>query len=66
MSFANVFRKKIEEQRQNVISELLVTEREYNRDLQITSQVFRLDNPKYLEDNGIDSAVLFGNILEVS
>ena len=58
-------RKKIREQRDNVLSELLVTEYEYCRDLRLTAQVFHLEDDQYLKQKGIDSATLFGNLLEV-
>ncbi|KAI9555344.1 hypothetical protein GHT06_017859 [Daphnia sinensis] len=58
-------RKKIKEQREKVITELLVTERDYIRDLRLTCQVFKLHDPQYLEDKGVDVATIFGNILEV-
>ena len=58
-------RKKIREQRENVLTELMVTEREYCRDLRLTCQVFELDDPQSLERKGIDAAKLFGNLLEV-
>lgn len=59
------FRKKITEQRQNVVTELMVTEREYCRDLRLTCKVFQLHDPQQLEKKGIDVKSLFGNILEV-
>jgi len=59
------FRRKSVEQRQNVITELVLTEKEYVRDLKITYEIFNLHNPKPLEDRGIDVKVVFGNILEV-
>lgn len=58
-------RKKIKEQREKVLTELLVTEREYCRDLRLTCQVFQLHDPHHLEAKGIDVSTLFGNILEV-
>lgn len=63
---ASFDRKKILEQRQNVITELLVTEREYCRDLRLTCQVFQLQDSKYLESKGVDVNTLFGNIHEVN
>jgi hypothetical protein len=42
-----------------------VTEREYCRDLRLTCEVFKLNDPQYLEMKGVDVATLFGNILEV-
>ncbi|XP_069693498.1 dynamin-binding protein-like isoform X2 [Periplaneta americana] len=58
-------RRKNAEQRQNVISELVMTEKEYVRDLKITYETFNLHNPRILEARGIDVKVVFGNILEV-
>ncbi len=55
----------MKEQRENVITELLVTEREYCRDLRLTCQVFELHDTQSLERKGIDAAILFGNLLEV-
>jgi hypothetical protein len=60
------FRKKNAEQRQNVITELVLTEKEYVRDLKITYEIFNLYNPRPLEERGIDAKVVFGNILEAS
>lgn len=42
-----------------------MTEREYCRDLRLTCEVFKLNDPQYLEMKGVDVATLFGNILEV-
>lgn len=58
-------KKKMREQRQNVISELVMTEKEYVRDLKLTYEVFNLHNPSMLHERGIDVKALFGNILEV-
>ncbi|XP_068082525.1 dynamin-binding protein isoform X2 [Anabrus simplex] len=58
-------RKKIREQRQNVISELVFTEKEYVRDLKLTYETFNLHNPEFLGSRGIDIKVIFGNIEEV-
>ncbi|CAB3363327.1 Hypothetical predicted protein [Cloeon dipterum] len=58
-------RKKNEEQRQNVITELVLTEKDFGRDLKITYETFNLHDPKHLEARGIDANLLFGNILEV-
>lgn len=58
-------RQKHADQRQNVISELVITEKEYVRDLKLTYETFNLHNPSFLESKGIDVATLFGNILEV-
>jgi hypothetical protein len=60
-----LFRRKNAEQRQNVITELVLTEKEYVRDLKITYETFNLHNPRPLEARGIDVKVVFGNILEV-
>lgn len=46
--------------------ELLVTEREYCRDLRLTCEVFKLHDPQYLEDKDVDVVTIFGNILEVN
>lgn len=54
------------EQRENVFTELTVTEREYCRDLKLTCQVFEVnERHNNLDRKDIDSATLFGNILEV-
>ncbi|XP_028044584.1 dynamin-binding protein [Monomorium pharaonis] len=58
-------RQKHADQRQNVISELVITEKEYVRDLKLTYETFNLHNPSFLESKGIDVVTLFGNILEV-
>lgn len=58
-------KQKHADQRQNVISELVITEKEYVRDLKLTYETFNLHNPSFLESKGIDVATLFGNILEV-
>lgn len=58
-------KQKHADQRQNVISELVITEKEYLRDLKLTYETFNLHNPSFLESKGIDVATLFGNILEV-
>ena len=60
------FRKKVKEQREKVIAELLHTEREYCRDLRLTCEIFNLHEPQNLERQGVDCATLFGNILEVN
>ncbi|XP_012277640.1 dynamin-binding protein [Orussus abietinus] len=62
---STLMRKKKADQRQNVISELVITEREYVRDLKITYETFHLNSPQILESRGIDVAILFGNIEEV-
>ena len=48
------FRQKNKEQRENVIGELVTTEREYCRDLKLTWQAFGLDTPDVLEQKQID------------
>lgn len=58
-------REKRADQRQNVISELVITEKEYVRDLKLTYETFNLYEPSSLVLKGIDVAILFGNILEV-
>ncbi|XP_015111291.1 dynamin-binding protein [Diachasma alloeum] len=58
-------KQKRADKRQNVISELVITEKEYVRDLKVTYETFNLYNPGHLESRGIDVVVLFGNILEV-
>lgn len=56
--------KKVD-QRQNVITELYLTEKDYVRDLKMTYETFNLHNPSFLESKGIDVNTLFGNILEI-
>ncbi|KAL6447579.1 hypothetical protein ACFW04_000046 [Cataglyphis niger] len=58
-------KQKRADQRQNVISELVITEKEYVRDLKLTYETFNLHDPSFLGLKGIDVATLFGNILEV-
>ncbi|XP_072743544.1 rho guanine nucleotide exchange factor 38 isoform X2 [Anoplolepis gracilipes] len=58
-------RQKRADQRQNVISELVITEKEYVRDLKLTYETFNLHDPNFLGSRGIDVVTLFGNILEV-
>ncbi|XP_054005474.1 dynamin-binding protein-like isoform X1 [Hylaeus anthracinus] len=58
-------KQKRADQRQNVISELVLTEKEYVRDLKLTYETFNLYNPSSLESLGIDVAILFGNIFDV-
>lgn len=58
-------RQKRADQRQNVISELVITEKEYVRDLKLTYETFNLHDPRFLESRGIDVATLFGNLLDV-
>ncbi len=57
--------KKNKEHRENVIGELVKTEREFCRDLKLTWQAFGLDTPELLERRGIDVGALFGNLKEV-
>ena len=42
-------RRKNKEQRENVIGELIMTEREFCRDLKLTWQAFGLETPDLLE-----------------
>ncbi|XP_043256259.1 dynamin-binding protein-like isoform X1 [Colletes gigas] len=58
-------KQKKADQRQNVISELVLTEKEYVRDLNLTYETFNLYNPSSLESLGIDVVTLFGNIFDV-
>lgn len=58
-------KEKRADQRQNVISELVMTEKEYVRDLKLTYETFNLYDPSSLVLKGIDVTTLFGNILEV-
>ena len=58
-------RAKNKEQRENVISELVVTERDFCRDLKLTWQAFGLDTPDMLEQRGVDVNALFGNLGDV-
>ena len=60
-----VGRAKNKEQRENVISELVVTERDFCRDLKLTWQAFGLDTPDMLEQRGVDVGALFGNLSDV-
>lgn len=60
-----IIREKRADQRQNVIAELVLTEKEYVRDLKLTYETFNLYNTSFLESKGIDVNTLFGNILEV-
>ncbi|XP_008543725.1 dynamin-binding protein [Microplitis demolitor] len=64
-SEAEAAKQKRADKRQNVISELVITEKEFVRDLKVTYETFHLFNPKILEERGIDVPLLFGNILEV-
>ncbi|XP_060822465.1 dynamin-binding protein-like isoform X1 [Bombus pascuorum] len=58
-------KQKRADQRQNVISELVLTEKEYVRDLRMTYETFNLHNPSQLESLGIDVTTLFGNLFDV-
>lgn len=58
-------KQKRADQRQNVISELVITEKEYVRDLKLTYETFNLHDPSFLESKGIDVVTLFGNIWDV-
>ena len=60
-----VFSKKNKEQRENVIGELVQTEREFCRDLKLTWSAFGLDTPEILEQSNIDVSALFGNLRDV-
>lgn len=59
-------KQKKADKRQNVISELVLTEKEFVRDLKVTYETFNLHNPSFLESRGIDVSTLFGNIEEVT
>lgn len=59
-------KEKRADKRQNVISELVLTEKEYVRDLKVTYETFNLHNPSFLESRGIDVSTLFGNIEDVT
>lgn len=48
-----------------MIGELVITEREFCRDLKLTWQAFGLDTPTMLEQRAVDVPVLFGNLNEV-
>ncbi|XP_058802732.1 dynamin-binding protein-like [Phymastichus coffea] len=61
-----LIRQKRADQRQNVITELYLTEKDYVRDLKMTYETFNLHNPDFLESKGIDVVTLFGNISEVT
>ncbi|KMQ96659.1 dynamin-binding protein [Lasius niger] len=65
ISNAGNIRQKRADQRQNVISELVITEKEYVRDLKLTYETFNLHDPSFLGSRGIDVVTLFGNILEI-
>ncbi|XP_011494939.1 PREDICTED: dynamin-binding protein-like [Ceratosolen solmsi marchali] len=57
--------QKKADQRQNIITELYLTEKDYLRDLKITYRTFNLHDPNFLKSKGIDVTTLFGNILEI-
>ena len=59
------FRRKNKEQRENVIGELIMTEREFCRDLKLTWQAFGLETPDLLEQRGIEVQGLFGNLSDI-
>ncbi|KAJ8679503.1 hypothetical protein QAD02_015290 [Eretmocerus hayati] len=59
-------RKKKADQRQNVITELYLTEKDYIRDLKMTYETFNLHNPSFLESKGVDVTTLFCNISEIT
>ena len=59
-------KQKKADQRQNVITELYITEKDYVRDLKMTYETFNLHNPSFLESYGIDVKILFGNISEIT
>ena len=65
MIFFDHSRQKNREQRENVIGELITTEREYCRDLKLTWHAFKLDTPENLEQKGIDVNGLFGNLKDI-
>lgn len=58
-------KRKRTDQRQNVISELVITEREYVRDLNLTVEIFNLYDPSQLVSLGVDVTTLFGNLLDI-
>ena len=58
-------RRKNKEQRENVIGELIMTEREFCRDLKLTWQAFGLETPDLLEQRGIEVQGLFGNLSDI-
>lgn len=59
-------KQKKADQRQNVISELYVTEKDFVRDLKMTYETFHLHNPAFLESKGVDVTTLFGNISQIT
>ncbi|XP_054710835.1 rho guanine nucleotide exchange factor 38-like, partial [Uloborus diversus] len=56
--------KKMKEQRECIITELLQTERDYISDLKLLQDTF-LRNPEEAKEKGIDIVILFGNLDEV-
>ena len=48
-----------------MISELVITERDFCRDLKLTWQAFGLDTPDMLEQRSVDVPALFGNLGDV-
>ncbi|OAD59449.1 Dynamin-binding protein [Eufriesea mexicana] len=58
-------KQKRTDQRQNVISELVLTEKEYVRDLNLTYEIFNLYDPSQLVSLGVDVTTLFGNLLDI-
>ena len=61
----SLIRAKNKERRENVISELLVTEHAFCRDLKLTWQAFGLDTPAMLEQRNVDVGALFGNLADI-
>ena len=60
-----LFRAKNKERRENVINELVITERDFCRDLKLTWQAFGLDTPAMLEQRNVDVRSLFGNLSDI-
>jgi len=58
-------RRRNKERRENVMGELVITEREYCRDLKLMWQAFNLECPELLNRKGIEVQDLFGNIADV-
>ncbi len=59
------YSKKNKEHRSHVIGELLQTESEFRRGLQMAWQAFGLDTPEMLQQRSVDVETLFGNMAEV-
>ena len=57
-------RRRNTEQRENILRELVTTEREYLRDLTLLAEAFSLDCPGHTEVEGLD-VKLFGNLRQV-